>query len=78
MHPIKIYCLENKISQKQFAKQLKKSENWISFIIRNKRKPSPKLAKEINRVTGIPILELLFPDQYLKNKPDKHNKKEAA
>ena len=64
MHPLKIYCLKNKISQKNLAKELNKSENWISFIISCKKKPSPKLAKKISQLTGIPILQLLYPEDY--------------
>ncbi|MHB1679968.1 MAG: helix-turn-helix domain-containing protein [bacterium] len=63
MHPIKKYCFENKVSQKKIANQLNKSENWISFIVSYKKTPSPKLAKKIEDLTGIPRLTLLYPNE---------------
>ncbi len=65
MHPLKIYCLKNKISQKYLASKLNRSENWISFIVSYKKTPSPKLAKKISELTGIPILDLLYPNENL-------------
>ncbi|MHB1702863.1 MAG: helix-turn-helix transcriptional regulator [bacterium] len=67
MHPIKKYCLENKITQKKLAKKLNISENWVSFIISYKETPSPKLAKRISDLTGIPILTLLYPEENFKD-----------
>jgi ribosome-binding protein aMBF1 (putative translation factor) len=68
MHPLKIYCLKNKISQKCLSKKLNRSENWISFIVSYKKTPSPKLAKKISELTGIPILDLLYPNENFKNR----------
>ena len=67
MHPLKIYCLKNKISQKRLSKKLNRSENWISFIVSYKKTPSPKLAKKISELTGIPILDLLYPEDFKNN-----------
>jgi transcriptional regulator with XRE-family HTH domain len=64
IHPIKIYCLENRISQKALAKKIGISEDWIHLIATNQKEPSTKLAKKISQLTGIPILQLLYPEDY--------------
>jgi len=75
IHPIKIYCLENSISQKALAKKIGISEDWIHFIATNQKVPSPKLAKKISQVTNIPILHLLYPEDYLKEENFNDNQK---
>ena len=46
MHPLKIYCLKNKISQKYLSKKLNISDNWISFIVSYKKHHLQNLQKK--------------------------------
>lgn len=52
----------NNFSNKDLAKLFGVSEIYISFLLNKKRTPSKKLAKKISEITGIPILNLLFPN----------------
>ena len=51
-----------KISNKQLAEMFGVSIVYISFLLNNKRTPSKELAIKISEKTGIPILNLLFPE----------------
>lgn len=61
-----MYSLENKITLKEIAKILNKTSVTIYRITEYKTTPSPKLAKKISDLTGISILELLYPNENFK------------
>jgi plasmid maintenance system antidote protein VapI len=65
IHILRIYCLENKITIKQLAKNVKISETQLHNIVRYKSKPSPKLALRIEEYTNheIKAVDLLYPDK---------------
>ena len=63
IHPIKIYCSSNGITQKEIAKQLGITDIYLGKILKYKSFPSRKLTIKIHQITNIPVLELLFPNQ---------------
>jgi len=46
---------------KELAKEAGISVSYLSGILNKKRSPHPKIAPKISAVTGIPILNLLYP-----------------
>jgi transcriptional regulator with XRE-family HTH domain len=63
IHPIKIFCLENNISQRKIANKLGITDIYLVRLLSLKATPSPKLAKKIHDLTNIPILDLLYPNE---------------
>jgi len=57
------YKAKKGISSREIARQLKISESYLSEILSKQRTPSKQLAVKISKITGIPILNLLFPHQ---------------
>ena len=66
VHPLKIWATKRKIHLKKLAEDLNTTYLTIYRINEYRQKPSPKLAKKIHEITGIPILHLLYPEDYLK------------
>jgi transcriptional regulator with XRE-family HTH domain len=66
-HPIKIYCFKNNITQKEVAKKIGITDIYLVRLLSFKQTPSPKLAKKISELTGIPILDLLYPEDFKNN-----------
>ena len=66
-HPIKIYCFKNNITQREIAKKIGITDIYLVRLLSFKQTPSPKLAKRISDLTGIPILDLLYPNENFKN-----------
>lgn len=66
VHPLKIWATKRKIHLKKLAQKLNTTYVTIYRINEYKTKPSPKLAKKIHEITDIPILHLLYPEDYLK------------
>jgi transcriptional regulator with XRE-family HTH domain len=53
---------ENKgLTNPELAQALGTSEIYVSMLLNGRRAPSKKLAQRINALTGIPILNLLYP-----------------
>ncbi len=53
---------ENKgLTNPQLAKTLGTSEIYVSLLLNGRRIPSRKLAQRISSMTGIPVLNLLYP-----------------
>ena len=53
---------ENKgFTNPELAKALGTSEIYVSLLLNGKRNPSRKLAQRISALTGIPVLNLLYP-----------------
>lgn len=50
------------ITQPQLAIKVKVSQGHISGVENGKENPSPDLAKRLAKVLGIPVMEILFPE----------------
>ena len=63
MNAIKIKTPRTKkaISQKELAFFIGVSPAHISMIMSGNRKPSPKIAKKLSKITGKPLTYWLFP-----------------
>jgi transcriptional regulator with XRE-family HTH domain len=57
---LKEYLEHNDMAEKDLAKKLGVSISYVSMLKRGERRPSPELAKKIERVTGIPFRLLLL------------------
>lgn len=62
IHPLKLYCIENKINQKKLSKLTSVSAITIHRIINYKTQPHSTTAKKISELTGIPVMDLLYPE----------------
>jgi transcriptional regulator with XRE-family HTH domain len=64
IHPLKIYILQNGIKQKELAKLSGISEITIHRIVNYKTTKSfKKTIQKLNNVTGIPVIDLLYPEE---------------
>ena len=55
---------ENKgLTSAELAETLGLSAIYIALLLTNKRRPSPETARKISNKTGVPVLNLLFPNQ---------------
>jgi hypothetical protein len=41
-----------------------KSANYIKFILNGTRRPGPALAAKLEKLTGVPRMSWLYPDEY--------------
>ena len=55
------YKEKQQVTIKQLAESLGISTVYVSFLLSGKRMPSRRLAARISSVTGIPVLNLLYP-----------------
>jgi transcriptional regulator with XRE-family HTH domain len=62
IHPLKFYCIENKINQKELSKLTAVSAITIHRIVNYKTRPHSTTAKKISAATGIPVTALLYPE----------------
>ena len=62
-HPLKNYLKNNKISVTKFAEEIKRNRTYLYKIFNKENRPSPMLAKKISNITGIPIIDLLYPEE---------------
>jgi transcriptional regulator with XRE-family HTH domain len=54
---------ENKqLTNKQLADMFGVTPVYVAFLLSGKRIPSRNLAQRINEITGIPTLDLLYPN----------------
>ena len=60
---LKRFMSENNIRTKDLAGSAGISEAYLSQIRHGIRRPSPDVAKRISDACGIPVLDLLFPEQ---------------
>ena len=62
---LKTYLTENGIKQRHIAEKCGVADSTIGNILKGKYKPSPNLARKIERVTegAVTLEELLFPDE---------------
>lgn len=61
---IKVIRTSQKIAQKQLAKQLGITQNYLSMIENNAKKPSLSLLEKLSKILNAP-LALLFSDRPL-------------
>ena len=61
MEPLKKYLQESGISQHELSLKLGVSESIVSYYLNGKRRPGRDMALRISQLTGIPVLELLYP-----------------
>lgn len=55
------YKGKNGFTGRELAKHLGMSEAYLSQVLSGQRTPSKKLAQRISSMTGIPVLNLLYP-----------------
>jgi len=60
---LKEYLEDKKLSQRALARQLSISPSYLNALVAGTRRPSPELAAEIERITGIPFRVLLLTDR---------------
>ena len=53
------------LSGRELAHQLDISESYLSEVLSGQKTPSKKLAQRISALTGIPVLNLLYPQRDL-------------
>lgn len=58
MHPLERYRQDKGLTQPDLAKKLSVTNGYISLLENGLRKPSPVLAKKIERILGIPRAQL--------------------
>ena len=58
---LKLVLTEKEISQKDFAKMVKRTPNTITRICNNETQPSLKFLREMDIVLDVEIYDLLFP-----------------
>jgi putative transcriptional regulator len=58
---LKLVLTEMEISQKDFAKMVKRTPNTITRICNNETQPSLKFLREMAIVLDVEIYDLLFP-----------------
>jgi transcriptional regulator with XRE-family HTH domain len=58
---LKLVLTEKEITQKDFAKMVKKTPNTITRICNNETQPSLKFLREMAIVLDVEIYDLLFP-----------------
>ena len=57
------YFGEGRGNQICLARKIGCSQTTLSSIATGRRRPSPKLAAKIEKITGIPLRRLLLPDE---------------
>jgi transcriptional regulator with XRE-family HTH domain len=60
---LKEFLEHSGMAEKEFAKKLGVSIAYVSMLKRGQRRPSAKLARKIEAMTGIPFRRLLLPDE---------------
>lgn len=59
------YLKQQNISYSDFAKQINVTASYITYILQNKRRPSPEIALKIEQVTEgrVSRIEVLYPGE---------------
>lgn len=58
---IKVVLVENRVTQKELAKRVKRTETTISRICNNEGQPTMELLRQIAEAIDVDIRELLIP-----------------
>ncbi|MBI5072318.1 TIGR00270 family protein, partial [Candidatus Woesearchaeota archaeon] len=61
---------KRKLNQEEFAKMLNERESVLHNIEAGKQKPSMELAKKLEKVLGIVLIEVIKPDEITAEKQD--------
>ncbi len=56
--------MERPMTRREIARKTGLTRQHIDFIMTRKRQPSPKLAAELEKITGISRCAWLYPDEY--------------
>jgi transcriptional regulator with XRE-family HTH domain len=71
IHPLEKYMKKTGLSQADLSRMFKISESIISYYLRGKRSIGKRTAIHISRLTGIPVIQLIFPfgENHESNRP---------
>ncbi len=58
------YKEKNGLTGRELARRLEISDAYLSQVLSGQRTPSKKLARRISSLTGIPVLNLLYPQGF--------------
>ncbi len=61
---------KRKLNQEEFAKMLNEKESVLHNIEAGKQKPSMELAKKLEKILGISLIEIIKPDEITSEKQD--------
>lgn len=53
-----------KLPHKKIAEATGVSQAYITMLTNGKRRPSPQLARRLEKITGVPLQRLLFPGEH--------------
>jgi transcriptional regulator with XRE-family HTH domain len=59
------YKEKNGLTGRDMARHFEISESYLSEVLSGQKTPSKKLAQRISALTGIPVLNLLYPQRNL-------------
>jgi plasmid maintenance system antidote protein VapI len=62
MKPLEKYMRDQGLNQAELSRSLHVSESLISHYLKGRRSLGARLALRISQLTGIPVLELLYPN----------------
>jgi transcriptional regulator with XRE-family HTH domain len=62
-HPLNTYKKENKLTIAQLAFKLNLSPRTLDYYLAFKKYPSRNTAQKISKLTGIPVIDLLYPEE---------------
>jgi len=68
MNILKSYIEKEKITQAELAKRLEVSVGLVSLYLGGKRKIGKKVAPKVSELTGVPILDILYPQKERRSK----------
>ncbi len=60
-HPLNSFLINNSI--KELAQNINKSERIIYYYLNYEKYPSRNTAQKISKLTGIPAIDLLYPEE---------------
>jgi plasmid maintenance system antidote protein VapI len=61
IHPLEKYMKKTGLSQADLSRMFEISESIISYYLNGKRNIGKRTALHISKITGIPVMELIFP-----------------
>lgn len=70
MHPLQKYMKETGRSRADLSRMFDVSEAIISYYLSGKRSIGKRTALHISKITGIPVIDLIFP--FGENQPEKN------
>jgi transcriptional regulator with XRE-family HTH domain len=61
IHPLQKYMKKTGFSQADLSRMFDISESIISYYLNGKRNIGKRIALHVSKITGIPVIELIFP-----------------